>query len=58
MPYFIESEIKENYRKLNDESKEEFKEDINEMLTDKLEEDKEMNIDISIDSCSILSTLT
>ena len=45
MPYFIESEIKEKYRKLNDESKEEFKEDINEMLTDKLEEDKEMNID-------------
>lgn len=45
MPYFIESEIKEKYRKFNDESKEEFKEDINEMLTDKLEEDKEMNID-------------
>ena len=41
----IESEIKEKYTKLNDESKEEFKEDINEMLTDKLEEDKEMNID-------------
>ena len=41
----IESEIKEKYTKLNDESKDEFKEDINEMLTDKLEEDKEMNID-------------
>ena len=45
----IESEIKEKYTKLNDESKEEFKEDIHEMLTDKLEEDKEMNIDSTDD---------